>query len=239
MKNNAPLLLILFACMTLPLSSQTEIPEWRFGVGAGVSSLRLHKGDFIKRANILIAASEKEATINRSGNHFGWQVNSTVCYSIGNHVRFLGGLGITKTRSKAYRETDYEGHFFGISTYSTIWDTVEQNYLLLDVPLYFRWQIVKEDRPDLAIRFFMDMGLVAELPFANQSSFGRRESNGDYYSGKLKLTKGLFPFFGIGFMGSDKIFLSLTWTFLENDNHDSIDLNYNSTLTRLTINRYF
>ena len=239
MKCNSVKYIIVFICINAALFSQTEIPKWHFGIGAGVTSLRLHKGDMFKKADILIAASEKEATIDRMGNHYGWQANTTVSYFLGKHIRLLGGIGITKAQSKAYLETDYVGHFFGFPVNSTTWDTVNLKYLLLDLPVYFRWQIVKEDNPNLVFKFFMDLGLTAELPLVNKSSFSQERSNGDYYFGKLKLDNKVFPFVAIGFMGSDKIGLSLSWTFIGNEKSGEIDFNYNSTLTRLTLNRFF
>ncbi|MEZ4933044.1 MAG: hypothetical protein R2788_13110 [Saprospiraceae bacterium] len=239
MMRTSQILILLFTCITFTLPSQTEVPKWRFGIGAGVSSLRLHKGDFFNNINLVIAASEKRTEITRLGNHFSWQVNSTVSYYLGRHLRLQGGLGITKGQSRAYRKTIDEGYVFFIPFKTTTWDTVDQKYILLDIPLYIRWQMVEEDNPNLVFKFFMDVGFVAELPLVNQSSLRQKVSDGDYYSVKLKLTRKTFPFFGIGFMADDKISLVLSWTFISNSRYDVADTPFNSTLTRLTLNRYF
>lgn len=236
MKPVISFLVALLIYLPFNLAAQQAPSKWRWGVGVGINSLYIPKGG--GNINLLFAQDNKEATITRVGNRFGFQINSLGCYQFNKRWSLIGGLGITKAESKAYRKINHDGYFLFLSSNYISWDTIVLKYLLLDLRLNIRFQITTFDPSYSNINLFIDLGTIGEFPLVNHSSYSYNVDYSDFYytHGKLSLEP-LTPYIALGLIGKH-FDGSLGFSLLTNKNTKD-DHSYNTLLTRFTINRYF
>ena len=229
------LLFIIFSfCISSICSAQNEIQQWRFGAGLGINSMRLAKGD-----KNFLSGGERE--LEYEGDRSSFQGHIASSYRLSKNFRLVGNLGVTHTKCHAYRKTVDGPFLFGDE--ETKFDTVIQKYLLIDFPLFLRWQIVSLENKELqGVKPFLDFGFSFKIPLINKSEYRQNHITdpflGDpfsqYNSGNLKI-KSPALYFAIGFFAGEHFTLSYSWTGLRSEADKGINIKYHSTIKSLTL----
>ena len=226
-------------------SAQNEDSKWDFGLAFGVNSLGLNKGN---NFNFTIF-SEQKSNVKQEGNRFSFQGYATSKYSINNRWQILGSLGLVFAKNKAYKKSVETTTLFSTGEI-TLLDTVNQKYLLLDIPIYFRWQIVSRDNQKWNLKPFLDFGFSIKIPLTQEASFGREQhtfsdpifglpiNSYQFSSGDLKMNPASI-YFAMGFLIGKHSTIYFSWSGIYSKAELNKDITYSSNLLSLTLTRFF
>lgn len=223
----------MFVAFLASLSAQTDIPKWRFGIGVGATSLRLHKNHYLD-FDLGIIASDVKSSIQREPSHYGFKGDAFASYYLHPRFRLQGALGVAYAHSFATKRVSEKYSIFGFPSNTIIEvNKVDQKYVFLEAPIFIRWHLVLEEKKEAGIRPFLDFGFKLQIPVMNKSTY-IQTVNEDRTYGKVGVDSPLSSCFGIGFMIGDAFTLAIDWSFISYEN-----LDYSSTITSLTLSRYF
>jgi hypothetical protein len=209
---------------------ENEIPQWRWGIGLGVNKSSLLNSISIVNNNNSVSNPKQNLSL---------QGNITTSYRLHRNLRFIGNLGLTKTKSLSYKK-QYGSFFKDSETF----DTVRQNYLFIDVPLIFR--ISLSDTKIRKIKPYVDIGFNIKFPLVNKSEYSRQEivdglygyHRDSYYSGDLMI-QSLSLYFGFGLLVGDNMSYSFSLIGLRSKPDNKRDVTYRSIIKSFTVSYYY
>lgn len=241
------LLVSLFILSLLNESfSQNGVSKWDFGVSLGVNSLKLKLRD---TGSSLSVYKNQSSNIEYEKKGFNFQGYAVVKYNINKRWKAIGNIGVLSTKDAAHRK-----HIKKVNLLSKIEttkiDTVKQEYLILDIPIYIRWNIIATDNKNWKVKPFMDLGLSIKIPLSQETYFGQEVirienqlfgntfTTNTFYSGKLKVEPP-FVYFAIGFLMGKKSSISLSLSGINTHAVGNENIYFSSLLKSLRVARFF
>jgi len=210
------------------VDGQKEVSKWKFSVGAGVNSLRL-AGRNRTWTNSQFGHTWQVEQRTRRTNHLGIHFQSSIGYAVSKRVHIKSGIGLAKAKATTYKQTtpDFE-----------IVDTIQQKYVLLNIPVYLRWHFVYTERPEIP-RLFADIGMVYQIPIVDEANHSSLKSSKSQFNAAKTQINRLGIMIGLGIEIDGKYEITVGWTFIEGHFVDQLYNKELSTLTQFTFSYTF
>ncbi len=202
------------------LSAQEEKGTWQFGIGTGANLFR-HPQQSLNYT--FIGDKYFEA---KQENSIGYQGNLAASYRVHRVMELHGAVGISKL--KTLTTTNSLSIIDSVITH----EIIDQQYLMLEVPAFFRIHLRQKKPPKYGVYAFLELGLIYYTPLANNSNYQRRE-NGALVESRSMGMSGLSRTGGIGLAIGTKNTLAFNFASFKNDRPD---LSYSR---KLTFTRFF
>lgn len=213
-------LFLTLMCASTFLSAQEEKGTWQFGIGAGANLFRYPQGSlpYTFFDDRYIEAEQE--------NSVGYQGNFAGSYRIHRILQLHGAVGVSKV--KALTTINTLSLIDSVITH----EIIDQQYLMLEVPAFFRIHLRQKKPPKYGVYAFLELGLIYYTPLANNSNYQRRE-NGALVESRSMSMSGLSRTGGIGLAIGTKNTLAFNFASFKNDRPD---ISYSR---KLTFTRFF
>jgi hypothetical protein len=222
-------------------SAQEEVSKWSFGVTAGLNNARLTKGGSLFK---------KPGTVKVSGSRLGFQGMLVANYTLDKRGQFSTGLGLTRVQhtTNRTREVLDLSPTFLLDEY-TYYDYVQQDLLLLTVPVSVRYFFVPLDlgNPNSS-NFFMELGFHLQLPLTDDSRYSRLKvmtgtthtlpQSPDDFAWDLSL-RSTSPFVKAGVVVGGRVLISYGWEFLFSKSDGNNDTKYTTKMQSISMGYFF
>lgn len=233
------LLLILGAAFYA--QGQAIAKPWEIGFGGGMNWQRAKMVSSSSSFEgwewwiINLPPSTTTVKTTQSGDRVGYQGSAVI--SLHPHKRFslLCGLNIMSVESHAVRSkvtVYYHDNSYGYTDVNKTEFQIDKEYVLLDVPLVFRWYVVAGKDVESPVKLFLDFGRSLHLPLKDKSMLIERENGELVATGKVGVKRSSYQL-GLGLQVKQ---YALTYGLTGLGSGDSDN---RSTLQTLTLVRYF
>ncbi len=217
------------------LQGQPIERPWEIGIGAGMNwqKVKVESSNSHFDGWWLFSPSSTSTSTKIWGKRRGYSGSALVNFHPRKHFSLQSGLVVSSVESHASR-TRISTYFYDESEDVTHVDIVQfdKEYVLMDVPLLFRWYLNPGENNDNPLKIFIDIGTVFRFPLANNSTLQKWEDGVLVNSGKLDM-KNNSGYFGIG-ARVEQYAIAVNWTQLHHDDSD-----YRSNLFAVNLTRYF
>ena len=142
------LLLLLGAAFSA--QGQANAHPWEIGFGGGMnwSKARLESSSSSSKGGewwiFDFPATSTTVRTTQTGSRAGYQGNVVVSWHPNRRISLLSGLNFTSVESHALRTELTVYHYSGYSSVGKTENQIDKEYILLDVPLVFRWYLVAD-----------------------------------------------------------------------------------------------
>jgi hypothetical protein len=211
---------------------------WEIGFGGGINWQRarlVSRSESSDSWEWWIFSSPASTTTEKtlqSGNKFGYQGGVVISFHPQKRFSLLSGLNFASVESHAVRNIVNVDYY---SNHNSIRNTeyqIDKEYLLLEVPLVFRWYVAEGKNVESPAKLFLDFGMALHFPIIDNSMLTERVHGGVVSTGKVGVNRYSYQL-GFG-LQVKKYALTYSLTALGSDDFDN-----RSRLKALTLVRYF